>query len=740
MIILTRRLAPALLCIAVVSTSAVAQDQRPTVGVAFGGGSARGIAHVGVIQWFEEHRIPIDMAAGTSMGGLIGGAFATGMDAAELDDMLKHMNWDEMFGASSFAFKNIRRKADARAYPSRLEFGARHGIVPPASLNNGEQVDLLVGRIAAPYYAARTFDDLPTPFRAVSMDLLSASRVVLDRGSLATAMRATMSLPLIFPPVHRDGQVLVDGGTVDNVPADVVRDMGAARVIAVNVGDLADLKSADASLLGLAGQTLDAMMRASTKAAIKQADIIINVPLTEYGSLDWRRSAELITEGYKAAEAMRDSLLPLAVAETEYAAWKAARQARRRTVLPPPAFVRAEGFSEGDAKRFNEQLARHVGAPFDVDLFQTELEALSGLDQYEAITWRFVSDPAGETGVQVEARRKANGPPFLMLGLNLENTTSDDFRLTLTSRYLAYDLVGARSELRIDGTIGSDPHIGFELYKPIGSTPLFVAPFAGVTQRTFNAIQDDAIVASYGQTLSAAGVSVGINLGRISDLRVGAHIGRLDANVTVGDPGLPAVTGKELAAEINWRYDSQDSAVIPSLGSAAWTNALYLFDGPEITPPLASLRSSIGLTQLSGEDTTFWTLRERNRLFLLAGGGTSFSHDPLPTDQFTLGRPLHLGAYDTGELRGDHYYILTAGLLRQIGRLPDFMGSGIFAGAWLENGDAFDTWGGATFRTNVSGGVIMDTLIGPVILAGSAGFDGRWRTYLGVGRLFGRKP
>src|SRR4029453_16312787 len=101
-------------------SAASAQDQRPTVGVAFGGGSARGIAHVGVIKWFEEHRISIDMAAGTGMGGLIGGSFATGMDSAELDDMLQHINWDEMFGSSSFAFKNIRRKADAPPSPPRL--------------------------------------------------------------------------------------------------------------------------------------------------------------------------------------------------------------------------------------------------------------------------------------------------------------------------------------------------------------------------------------------------------------------------------------------------------------------------------------------------------------------------------------------------------------------------------------------------------------------------------------------
>ena len=265
------------------------QAGRPTVGVAFGGGSARGIAHVGVIRWLEEHRIPIDLAAGTSMGGLVGGAFASGMDAAELQAFIADMNWDQLFGASSFAYKNIRRKADARAYPSRLEFGLKGGIVPPTALNNGEYVELMLGRIAAPYFELESFDDLPTPFRTVAVDLLSAQQVVMRRGSLADAMRATMSLPLIFPPSVVDGQMLVDGGTMNNIPADVVKAMGADRVIAVNVGDLADPEGVSQTLLGVAGSTIDAMMRASTRRALTAADIVIDVPLKKYGSLDWRR-------------------------------------------------------------------------------------------------------------------------------------------------------------------------------------------------------------------------------------------------------------------------------------------------------------------------------------------------------------------------------------------------------------------------------------------------------------------
>ena len=432
-------------------------QSRPSIGVAFGGGSARGIAHVGVIRWLAEHRIPIDVAAGTSMGGLIGGSFATGMDADEIAAMLGGIDWDLMFGSSSFAYKNIRRKTDARAYPSRLEFGLKGGLVAPTALNNGEQIELLLGRIASPYSDIDHFDRLPTPFRAVAVDLVSATEVVMDRGSLAQAMRATMSLPLIFPPVERDGRILVDGGTMNNVPADVVRAMGADRVIAVNVGDLDDREGINYSMSGLAGATLDAMMRASTKSSITSADVILDVPLADYGSLDWRRSADLIREGYDAAEAMRDRLLPLAVTEADYEQWTQDRQSRRSRGLPIPTFVTLDGVADGDARRLNALLARHVGVPIVLPEIEKDLAELTGLDRYETITWRLTKNDAGESGLVVTARTKAYAPPFMMLGLNLENTTSSNFRITLTARYLAFGVLTSGSEVRLDGTLGSNP-------------------------------------------------------------------------------------------------------------------------------------------------------------------------------------------------------------------------------------------------------------------------------------------
>ena len=735
---------PAAVLLAAVFTLAVAASafaqERQKIGVACGGGSGKGSAHVGVIRWFEEHRIPIDVAAGTSMGGLIGGCWATGMSAAELDQMLSTMNWDELFGSSNFAFKNIRRKTDARAYPSRLEFGLRKGLSPPTSLNTGEQVDLLIARVTAPYYGIATFDELPTPFRAVAVDLLSATQVVLDRGSIASAMRATMSLPLIFPPVEMDGKILVDGGAMNNVPADVARAMGADVVIAINVGDLSDPKEVNQTLFGLAGGTLSAMMRASTKEGLATADVVLDVPLVEkgYKSLDWRRSKDLIEEGYKAAEAIKDQLLKYAVSEAEYQKWLDRRNGARRSRLPPPAVVMFEGVVKADEQRMTATLARHVGRPLDIAGLELDLSELSGLDRYETIGWRLVTNQAGEVGLLVRARQKPNAPPFLMLGFTLENTTSDSFGVSLSARYLNFDLPFSGAELRVDGTIGSDPFLGMEWYQPLGKSPLFFAPYGGITKQTYNFVEDASVVARYSQNFLKAGVNVGLNLGAFSDIRLGAYIGRLDANVEVGDPGLPSVTGKETAADLTWRYNGQDSPVIPSRGVAMSARMLYIFDGPVIDPPLPTARSSVHLAQFNTTGTGFRTVRSDNRIFAVWGLGTSFDNSPLVVNQFHLGRPFHLGAYDLGELKGDHYYVGTFGYLHQLGRLPDFLGGSIYAGGWLENGDAFNDWGKATFRTQAGAGLVMDTLIGPVLVGGTAGFDGRWATYIAVGRLFNR--
>jgi NTE family protein len=701
------------------------------VGVAFGGGSARGIAHIGLIQWFEENHIPIDRAAGTSMGGLIGGAFATGMNAAELRAFVNSIDWDTLFAGSTFEFKNLRRKEDARSYPSRLEFGMKKGLTPPTALNDGERVDLLLARLAAPYYALGRFDDLPTPLRVVAVDLLAGEKVVLENGSLATALRATMSLPAAFPPVHRDGRVLIDGGALDNIPADVARSMGATAVIAVNVG-YAPTTEVDYSLFGMIGQTVDSMMRASTRTALTQADMTIAVDVEGFGSLDWRRADELIQRGYQAAEQRRDELLKYRVSDAEWQAWTAERARRRKTAIPQPTFLRLSGVETADAAIVRRAIETHLDAPIDFPVLEEDLASLTGLDRYQSVTWQIVEED-GKPGLLVSAREKPHAPPFLMLGLNIENTTSEDFRVRLAARYLTFDAVGSGSELRIDGAVGADPSFAAALYKPISASRLFTRAVARAHLTTFSVVGDEVIIAEYRERRLSAEGELGVNLSKTSEVAGGFRAIHRDDEVRAGDPGLPSLSGAETSLRLHWVTDGQDSPVIPSRGTRAVATFSQTFTSPEVPD---ATRTNKDLTQLEVAGSIFHTLSPRNRLFGIVAAGTSFDDHPLPTEQFTLGFPYMLDAFGVGERRGDHYGVLTVGLARQIRRLPDFLGGPVFASAWFQNGSAFNTHENADINSQLGFGLVLDTIVGPVLVGGSVGFDGAWRTHFGVGRIF----
>ena len=706
-----------------------AQEERPRLGIAFGGGSARGIAHVGIIAWFEEHHIPIDVAAGTSMGGLIGGAFAAGMSASELRTLIETTDWDVMFGSSSFAFKNIRRKEDARSFPSRLEFGLRRGLVPATSLNDGQQVDLLLARIAGGYYQLEHFDELPTPFRTVTVDLRTAQRVVLDRGSLALALRATMSLPGIFPPVRSEDRVLVDGGALDNVPADVVREMGAAVVIAVDVGHIAT-REVEYSMFALMGQTVDSMMRANTRRALESADLTIAVDVAGFGSLDWRRSTMLMERGYQAAERHREALLKYAVSDAEWETWLERRSQRRRRDIPVPRSISTAGIAPSDVAIVRRTLARHVDEPFDVVAVEQDLSTLSGLDRYQGVAWQIIGAP-GDESLLVRAQEKPYAPPFMMLGVSLENLTSNDFRAQLAGRYLAFDVLGSGSELRIEGAIGSDPSFQVSLYRPLFRTRLFTRPYAASEKNTIDIIQDDFVVAEYSMRRLSAGADLGVNLSRLSELTGGLRLGRLDANVRAGDPGLPELGGLETELLIVLRHDGHDNPVVPSRGTRATLSLTHYLASPDAEE---ILRTNEDVTQLEGGAATFWRWRTRNRLFVVASGGTSFTGKPI--SQFQLGYPFRLDAFNVGERRGDHYGVLTVGYLRQMGRLPDFLGGPIFIGSWLENGSAFNSDEDADFNTQAAVGVVVDSLVGPLVGGTSVGLDGGWRAFIAIGRMF----
>lgn len=710
--------------------------KRPVVGVAFGGGSALGLAHVGVIRWLEEHRVPIDVVAGTSMGGLVGGAFATGMSSGELRQFLETTNWRELFGSSPYRFKSIARKQDVRAYPSRLELEVRRRIAFPSALNNGQQVDLLLAGLGAPYAGLPTFDSLPTPFRSIAVDVRTAERVVLDRGSLALALRATMSLPGIFPPVELGERVLIDGGVMDNVPADVVRDMGADVVLAVNVGRLPGTREVNPGLFAMVSSTVNAMIRASTRRGLADADIIVNPILESFGRFDWTSGDAMALEGYKATAAMGPALLRFAVDEVAWRDYLARRAAKRRSAMPTIAAVEVSGATPAGQRLMQRRLAPLVGRPLDTKRLKRELVRFAASDRYQSVWWD-LRDDAGRFTLIVRARVKENAPPLAMFTTNVQNMTSDDFTFQLAARYLIFDALVPGGELRADIALGSNPRLGAEWRRPIGASGLFAAIGAGALRRRRSLAIENTIVAQYDQRLVSADAGLGMTFGMTSELRGDVRVGHMVIRPRVGDPRLPSMSGPDAQVGLRWIYDAQTHHIAPTSGLRLLTAVRSVLMSPD--PPASSGISATndGLVQADVQGSYFWSARgRRDRVFVTGGGGTSFGGHPLATDQFQLGLPFRLDGFSVGERRGAHFAALTGGYLYGLSRLPEFFGGDLFVGAWLENGAAFDALADATLETQLGAGMLVETLVGPALLGATIGAHGARRLYVGFGGIF----
>ena len=719
-----------------IAGSQTQSGSRPKIGLALGGGAARGIAHIGLLRWFEEHRIPVDAIAGTSMGGLIGGAYASGLTPDEIQTLMKEADWDLMFLSDSpFRYKTFRRKEDARAFPGQIDFGLKGGFKLPSGLNAGQQIELMLDRIALPYYELRDFDQLPTPFRCVATDIRKGEPLVLGSGSFSRALRATMAIPAVFTPVAFDERLLVDGGAVNNVPADVVKAMGADVAIAVNVGSSTDEPPVPTSLFAILGQTIDSMMTTGTRFALKSADIVIVPDLKGLTGADWRRVDDLVAQGYKAADGQSDQLLRYQVDEATYAEWMRARIARRRTETPVVKRIAVEGVREGEARQIAALLHdTHVDHPVVREEIENSILRVAGSDRYEVIAYSIRPGPDGAELV-LDVRPKSYGPPFLLPAIDVQNIDSNSFAISLRLRLAIYDTPVRNSEVRFDVGIGSDQRVGLELYKRLGHRGLFVAPRAYFSHDSLNGYDDDGeLIAEYRVKRTGVGIDVGYTTGIRSEIRFGYDEADVRARLRIGVPTLPEANGSDRGLTLRWVFDGQNSPLVPSRGAFLRTWLRYNFDTPAIV--------DAGGTELlhprdvpQGEARVSWfkRVRPRQRLFLSGGAGTSFGEDP-GFNQFRLGGPARLGAFNNDQIRGDNYVLGVGGLLHEWFRLPDVIGGNAYLGGWLEQGSAFNAWNDADYKAALSAGVVLETLLGPVFLGFSQSLtDGNNRFYLALG-------
>lgn len=700
---------------------------RPKIGLVLSGGGARGWAHIGVLRWFEEHHIPVDYVAGTSMGGLIGAMYAMGESPAEIQRIGKGLDWDKVLtGPPSFDELSFRRKEDQRTYPSDIELGAGKGIKLPSGINPGHNIGLIFDELTLPYATLSNFDDLPIPFRCVATDMLEARPVVFKSGPLSQALRATMSIPGVFTPVEIDNRVLADGGLLNNIPTDIAKDMGADIIIAVNVGTPLGTREDIATLPGMLSQIIGVATIESDRRHLQLANLVITPNLGKYTLLDFTDIDAISELGYEAAKKTANALQPFAVSESEWNDYLTARNAKVLSKMPTPSGMAVSGTKEQNRRGIAQDLKDQIGHPINPQELGSQLSAIRGEGRYESLDYTLARTNQADR-LEISVRDKAYGPMLLLPIVQYRSSNIANVKLSLGGRLTAFDVGGYGAELRVDVLVGSDNLVASEYYRPLGNKGFFVAPRALFASTSFDVFQDGDRVAEYRERRLAAGLDLGYTFNRRTQLRIGYEVGRDQAKVTIGNPLLPAVKGLLSKSSVRVDYDSHDSAMVPTSGIGLAAEGRWFFAAPG---------AAEGFPQAEIRGSALKRLNERASLFSYGSAGTTFSKAAAPLEQFTLGGPFRLGAFGPREFRGDHYFVVSGGYLQRIGYLPPFLGRKIYLSGWYELGSAFFEKDSAIYRSSVSGALIMETRLGALTFGGAFGSDSRGRVFISMGRIF----
>lgn len=701
---------------------------RPTIGIALEGGGAKGLAHIGVLQWLEEHHIPVDYVAGTSMGGLVGGLYATGLRPAEIQKIVDQINWSEVLaGQTPYRALSFRRKEDLRAYPNRIELGLRGGIATPGGLTSGQAVRIVIDRYLLPYSQPNSFDNLPIPFRCVATDLLTGKAIVFSEGSIGNALRATMSIPGVFAPVRDGDKLYADGGLLNNLPTDVVKQMGADVVVGLHLSVGATDPKKMRTMFEVAGGATGVMIDANVIRGMELADILMTIDVTGYTTLDFSRAGEIIPKGYEAAQAKAKMLEKFRLNDEEWNQYIADRESRRHAAGTVVQFIEAEGVNKDLAQQVSKSLAHFVGGPLDTTALEADLDTLVGIGRFDSLTYSFV-ERNGRTGLLVTGEEKSYSPPWLKPGFVIDGADPDNVGFTFGTRVTFLDLGGFRSELRTDFALGSRYEVRTEYYRPF--TPLsrwFVAPRAGADRTPLNLYVKNDLLAEYRLNTAYGGIDVGFNFDRFSELRFGYQAGYAAANLRIGSPSVPSVSGRTGVSRIRYAMDRLDNPIIPRrgvalIGSASWIDANP--GSPEQFP--ASEAGVLGFKPVS----------KAASIYGIAAGGTTFGKGDTGLPPFSLGGPGRMAAYGLNEFVTNQYFYGRMGYLHQIGTLPPFLGGGVYFNGHYEVGKAYGPLNPSGLISDVAAGLAVETILGPIMIGGSIGESGHRKWFFQMGKIF----
>lgn len=728
-------LGSALLLVPLLPSAGPAQE-RPRIGLALSGGGARGLAHVGVLRELEARRIPIDVVAGTSMGAVVGGLYASGLSPGEIETLVETVDWEALLSETPpRSALGHRARAEQRRTPVAFEIGLGGGGVRlPGGLLTGQPLDLLLRRLTLPVAAVDDFSALPTPFAAVATDIERGERVVLRDGDLVEAMRASMAIPVVFSPLEIDGRLLADGGLVDNLPVEVVRAMGADVVIAVDAAPRLEEGPHIRTISGIVDQIVAIVGRHQIDESLARADVVIAPDLEGFDLFEFDDATAILERGAAGARDAGPDLEPWALSERAYHEWRTARVPPR----PPAEIDRVDLVVPAriDPRRVRARLDLPPSSPLDADLLERAANRVYALDGFERVTYAVEREGTNRV-VSIRAIDDPRGRDVMRFGLRLVTDSGGaDLRtgiVTFTGRaaWMRRDLNARGGESRLEVRLGQTNAILGELHQPLDfAGRWFVEPGGRIESARQPLVDDGRVVAEYDVLRLIARLDGGLVVGRSTEARLGLAHGRIDAEVDPGAAGLlPDLDDRIGAVTASVTFDRLDDADWPLEGLFARASGFVARDG---------LGSEREYERLSLEAHGFAT---RGRVTGFAGvkAGTDLDSGLPAYDDFRLGGFLSLSGFGPQELRGSRLALGRIGTLVRLAHLPPAL-HGVFAGGWVEVGDAWTGADDPDARWAVTGALGAETILGPVWLAYGRGKGDRDRVYVALGPAFAVTP
>jgi NTE family protein len=708
---------------------------RPKIGLVLSGGGARGAAHVGVLKVLEENRIPVDVISGTSFGAIVGGLYAAGYSADELEEILENIDWKEsLSGRAPRDERSFKRKQDDDGFLIKFKIGIKDGELKlPSGLITPNNLRLTLQDLVNEIANVDDFDDLAIPFRAVATDLETGKAVVLERGDLASAMVASMAVPALFPPVEYDGHLLVDGGISNNVPVNVARAMGADIVIVVDISTPMMSKDDIESFTSVIDQLTLIMTNqnsAAQLATLTDQDILIRPKLDDIGFADFERSLEAVPKGTESAQRALSRLQKISLSPEAWLTYLGARITGKRE-QPVIDFIRIVNDSNVSDEVIKARLSLKPGQKFDEVNMSADLSETFGLELFEEVSYRIVEEN-DQTGVEVIARRSEYGQKYLRFGLALQEDFDGETGFQMSAAFTNLAINDLGGEIDASVTIGDDFGLFAEFYQPIDfAQRYYFFANAGGGKFNRNVFDDD------GRILSQVRISevylqtgAGRNLGLWGTMRVGLRRAIGTSKGRIGFPDDVSIPFDDTAFIAQFSIDTLDNVQFPHRGmviDAAYKNSLSWLDGD----------NRVDRFLIGGYHPFSWG---RNTLGFNYRFTTSINGTPNETDLFQLGGFPRLTAYAPGQLTGNHggvvgivYYRRIAGGLRFLTQTPVYVGGLLEAGnVWNQRADmSLDD-----LHTSASLFFGADTFLGPVYLGYAVGDGGQTSAFLYIGQIF----